>query len=160
MYTALGAEYGDMSLEIKVAPGKTAGQGFGSANQYMDVLIKWDSTTLTGYGIRIWRNTGDSCKVALVEWRGGLQKILTEAVVTSAYLTECTIKVWTAEGKLHATLNTTATQSATAEANGYVHSIALEAEIAGNVYGGWAIQHAGTVGDNVTYIGSIKADWE
>ncbi|MBR6687485.1 MAG: hypothetical protein IKL77_01890 [Clostridia bacterium] len=160
MYTALEKEYTDMSLEIKVAPGKTAGQGFGSANQYMDVLIKWDSVSATGYGVRIWRNTGDSCKVALVEWREGKQKILNEAVVTSVYLTECTIKVWTAEGKLHATLNTTAKQSASAEANGYAHSIDMSVEIAGNAFGGWAIQHAGTVGDNVTYIGSIKAEWK
>ena len=159
MYTAERAEYGDMDLEVKLAPGKTAGQGFGSANQYMDILIKWDSVSLTGYGLRVWRNTGDSCKVALVEWRNGLQKILNEAVVTSAYLTECTVKVWTAEGKLHATLNTTAAQSATAETNGYVHEIDMVVDMPLNVYGGWCIQHAGTVGDNVTYIGSIKANW-
>jgi hypothetical protein len=36
----------------------------------------------------------------------------------------------------------------------------MSVEIAGNAFGGWSIQHAGTVGDNVTYIGSIKAEWK
>ena len=45
-----------MSLTLNVDPTKTAGQGFGSATgQYMDVCLKFDTRSLTGYGLRIIR---------------------------------------------------------------------------------------------------------
>ncbi len=159
MYTALDSSYGDMNLEIKVAPGKTAAQGFGSQNQYMDILIKFDSKTMSGYGVRIYRNTGDSCKIALVEWRDGKQKLITDSIVSSAYLTECTIKVWTINDKLYAKVTTSAIQPDTAINNGYVHDVYLECDINENNYGGFMIVHTGTVGDNVTYIGSLSVYW-
>ena len=58
LYTPLDKEYGDMKVELFVDPTKMAGQGFGSATgQYMDVYIKFDTKTLTGYALRIIRTT-------------------------------------------------------------------------------------------------------
>ena len=47
-----------MKITLNVDPSKTAGQGFGSATgQYMDICIKFDTRTLTGYALRIIRTT-------------------------------------------------------------------------------------------------------
>lgn len=159
-YTAKGDSFGDMSATLKLAPGKTAGQGFGSSNQYMDVLIKFDTTTLTGYGLRIYRASGDSCKFALVEWTNGATKLISESIESSCYLTECTVKVWTENGKLHATASSSKPQPPTAVEKGYAESVTLEADITANVNGGFCLQHTGTVGDNVTYIGGIELEWK
>ena len=160
MYTPLNNTYQDMSLTIKVAPGKTAGQGFGAANQYMDVLIKFDTTTLTGYGLRIYRSTGDSCKFALVEYKDGKTKLISAAVESSAYLTECTITVSLVGNELKAKASTTKEQPQTAIDKGYIHNVELTATVASNSYGGICIHHTGTVVDNVTYIGYIEMNWQ
>lgn len=159
-YTAKGESFGDMSVNLKVAPGKTAGQGFGSSNQYMDVLIKFDTTNLTGYGLRIYRSSGDSCKFALVEWKEGQTKLISESIESSCYLTECTIKVWTENGKLRATAESSQAQPSTAVDKGYAEKVDLSADITANVNGGFCLQHTGTVGDNVTYIGGIELEWK
>lgn len=159
-YTAKGDTFGDMSATIKVAPGKTAAQGFGSSNQYMDVLIKFDTTNLTGYGLRIYRASGDSCKFALVEWNNGATKLISESIESSCYLTECTIKVWTEGNKLHATAESSQPQPGTAADKGYAESVTLTADITANTEGGFCLQHTGTVGDNSTYIGAIELEWK
>ncbi|MDE6373306.1 MAG: hypothetical protein K2L72_02290, partial [Clostridia bacterium] len=159
-YTAKGDTFGDMSVTLKVAPGKTAGQGFGSSNQYMDVLIKFDTTNLTGYGLRIYRSSGDSCKFALIEWNEGKTRLISESIESSCYLTECTIKVWTENGKLRATAESSQAQPSTAVDKGYAEKVDLSADITANVNGGFCLQHTGTVGDNVTYIGGIELEWK
>lgn len=159
-YTAKGDSFGDMSATLKLAPGKTAGQGFGSANQYMDVLIKFDTTTLTGYGLRIYRATGDSCKFALVEWNEGQTKLISESIESSCYLTECTVKVWTEGGKLYATAESSQPQPSTAKDKGYAEKVSLSGDITANVNGGFCLQHTGTVGDNCTYIGGMELEWK
>lgn len=159
-YTANGDTFGDMSATLKLAPGKTAGQGFGSANQYMDVLVKFDTTTLTGYGLRIYRATGDSCKFALVEWTNGQTRLISESIESSCYLTECTVKVWTENGKLHATAESSQPQPSTAVDKGYAEKVALVADITANTNGGFCLQHTGTTGDNSTYIGGIELEWK
>ncbi len=160
MYTAKGESFGDMSATIKVAPGKTASQGFGSSNQYMDIMIKYDTTNLTGYGLRIYRSSGDSCKFALIEYNAGTAKLISESIESSCYLTECTIKVWTEGTTLKATAETTKPQPQTAIDKGYAEKVSLSATITANTDGGFCLQHTGTVGDNVTYIGAIELEWK
>lgn len=47
-----------MAITLNVDASKTAGQGFGSATgQYLDLYIKFDTRTLTGYALRIIRTT-------------------------------------------------------------------------------------------------------
>lgn len=157
MYTPFKDTAADMALELKVAPGKTVGQGFGSANQYMDVMIKYDTMTLTGYGVRIYRNTGDSCGVVLMKYTNGMSAEISERVITSAYLTEATIKIACVNNKLIASLTTTAPNPGNNQE--YSHEVYLEVEIESNNYGGFAIQHAGTAGDNATYIGMLNCKW-
>lgn len=160
MYTAIDNQYHDMSLTLKLAPGKTAGQGFGSANQYMDIMIKYDTKSLTGYGVRIYRISGDSCGVALVKHENGQSEIISERIETSAYLTECSVNVYLNGNTLGVVLETTAEQPQTAIDKGYVHNVKLEQNIATSSFGGFAIFHAGTTGDNSTYIGKITLEYK
>lgn len=158
-YTPVGDSFGDMDVKLELAPGKTAGQGFGSANQYLDVMIKYDTTNLTGYGIRIFRKTGDSTCVCLVKYVEGKSKLLNTPVETSCFLTKCSIHLWTEGGLLKGTVNSSQEQSKTAQEKGYAASVSLQAEIDANTYGGFCFINTSTVGDNTTYIGSIDMNW-
>ena len=92
MYTPLQGNYHDVSLELRVDPTKTAGQGFGSATgQYMDVCIKFDTKTLTGYGLRIIRTVKHSKAVdfLLVEYKNGRVRPLTPSHRTHVIHSVC-----------------------------------------------------------------------
>lgn len=158
-YTPVGDSFGDMDVTLKVAPGKTASQGFGSDYQYMDIMIKFDNQTLTGYGLRIYRTSGDSCDFVLMQYKDGKSKEICEPLRSSCYLTECTIRVWTEDGKLYAHVESSQPQSSGAADKGYAAEVDLTADITTNTYGGFCLLHTGTTGDNSTYIGSLQIDW-
>lgn len=95
MYTPTAGTYGDMSLTLIVNPEKNAGQGFRSAGQYMDIFIKYDTNTLTGYALRLERISNLDCGVqaALVEYKNDTVTYISDKVTTSAFNAECTISV-------------------------------------------------------------------
>ena len=96
MYTPLEGTYDHMSLELLVDPTKTAGQGFGSATgQYMDVCLKFDTQTLTGYGLRIIRTTkyANAVDFLLVRYDHGVITPISEAVSSTCYRTGCAISL-------------------------------------------------------------------
>jgi hypothetical protein len=70
MYTPTAGTYNDMSIVLEVATEKNAAQGFGSAACYMDFLIKFDSATNSGYGLRIERigASGSATVINLVKY--------------------------------------------------------------------------------------------
>lgn len=158
-YTPIGETFGDMDVTLKVAPGKTASQGFGSDYQYMDIMIKFDTETLTGYGLRIYRTSGDSCEFVLMQHADGKSKEICEPIRSSTYLTECTIHVWTEGNKLYAHVESSQPQSEAAANMGYAEKVDLVADITANTEGGFCLLHTGTVGDNSTYIGSLDIKW-
>lgn len=152
-YIPCGETFGDMDVVVKMAPGKTAGQGFGSANQYMDVFIKYDFATDTGYSLRIYRKTGNSCEFVLMQFKDGKNKEISTPIEASLYMTEFTAHVWTEGTKLKATASTDANIEGT-------KSIDLSADITANAYGGTGVQNTGTTGDNTTYLGSMEISWK
>ncbi len=167
-YATVNEQTGDMSVTVKVAPGKTASQGFGSSNQFMDIMIKYDIATETGYGVRIFRVSGSSCGVMLLKYTNGKTEALTNTVETTAYLTECTIKVWTETTGGTTVLKCTVETSDSDKAQQTLESlnkpeatasVSLEATIESNAYGDFSLQHYGTVGDNVTYIGAVTIEY-
>ena len=160
-YTPTSQSYTDMDATIKVAPGKTAAQGFGSANNFIEVRIKYDVTTKTGYAVRIVRKTGSSTIVQLVKLDNGTATVLAESAETSVYLTECTIHVWTKDGKLHTNITTTKEQTDAQIAAGYLHEVSLEAEvdITTDTNGGFGVYYESSTGDNTTYISSMVIKW-
>ena len=166
MYTPVEGTYGDMSLKLVVDPAKTAGQGFGSAGQYMDVLLKFDTSTLTGYGLRIVRTKASSNAVTfvLVKYDNGAVTEISDEVIASCYVTGCTISLKTEGNKLTAHVETPTEQLADQAAKGYPHVVDLTANIAANSFGGVAIQHTGTTGtggwQNTTMLHNLDITWE
>lgn len=166
MYTPVEGTYGDMSLKLVVDPAKTAGQGFGSAGQYMDVLLKFDTSTLTGYGLRIIRTKASSNAVTfvLVKYGNGAVTEISDEVIASCYVTGCTISLKTEGNKLTAHVETPTEQLADQAAKGYPHVVDLTADIAANSFGGVAIQHTGTTGtggwQNTTMLHNLDITWE
>ncbi|MBQ0072464.1 MAG: hypothetical protein KBS81_11540, partial [Spirochaetales bacterium] len=153
MYTPYGDTFGDMDVTLKMAPGKTASQGFGSDKNYMDIYLKYDFTTNTGYSLRIYRNSGNSCCFVLMEHKDGLTKEICEPVESAAFITECTAHVWTEEGtKLKAEVTTTA--------NIDYAPVSISAEIAGNKNGSFGVLTTSSAGDNTTYLIGLSIDWK
>lgn len=166
MYTPVEGTYGDMSLKLVVDPAKTAGQGFGSAGQYMDVLLKFDTSTLTGYGLRIVRTKASSNAVTfvLVKYDNGTVTEISDEVIASCYATGCTISLKAEGNKLIAHVETPTEQLADQAAKGYPHVVDLTADIEANSFGGVAIQHTGTTGaggwQNTTMLHNLNVTWE
>lgn len=166
MYTPVEGTYGDMSLKLVVDPAKTAGQGFGSAGQYMDVLLKFDTSTLTGYGLRIVRTKASSNAVTFVhvKYDNGTVTEISDEVIASCYATGCTISLKAEGNKLTAHVETPTEQLADQAAKGYPHVVDLTAEIEANSFGGVAIQHTGTLGargwQNTTMLHNLNVTWE
>ncbi|MCR4603491.1 MAG: hypothetical protein K5683_08185 [Prevotella sp.] len=164
MYTPMenkkGTSYGNMTLTLQVDPTKTAGQGFGSATgQYMDVCLKFDTRTLTGYGLRIIRTVKHAKAVdfLLVEYRNGTVIPLSEPVTATCYRTGCTIDVACRNNELTAHVFTRTPQPS---GTSLPHEVSLKATIADNPFGGIHIQHTGTCGESTTMLHRLIAKWE
>ena len=161
MYQPAGvsAAYGDMSIILDVDPTKGAGQGFGSATgQYMDVCIKFDPKTLTGYALRIIRTPKHNKAVdfLLIKYENGMTQPITEPITAGCYRTGCTIllnikgNVFTADVITAKPLLSDIPLS---------KSVSLKADIKPNAFGGFAIQHTGTVGEGTTMLHRLRVDW-
>lgn len=162
LYTPVDGKYGDMEETWLVDPAKTAGQGFGSATgQYMDVYIKFDTKTLTGYALRIIRTTKYSNAVdfLLVKYDNGIVTEITPAVSSICYRTGCTINLKFVGDKLTAHVNTVTKLSKPNDSN-LKSEVDLEATVAPNDFGGLGIQHTGTCGESITMLHHLKASWK
>lgn len=152
MYTPMKGRYGDMSLTLQVDPTKTAGQGFGSATgQYMDVCLKFDTRTLTGYGLRIIRTVKHAKAVdfLLVAYKNGVVTPLTEPVSSTCYRTGCTIRLDYADGQLTAHVETKTPKPADSQ---LPHQVDLQVRVPATPFGGIHIQHTGSCGESTTML--------
>ena len=162
MYTPPKGTYGDMELTLVVNPEKNAGQGFGSAKQYMDIFIKFDTTTLTGYALRLERISTLACGVqaALVQYDNDTVTYISDKVTTSAFNAECTISLSVKDSVLSTKITTTHEQSDKQIEAGLLHSVELTADVSDNTYGGMGILFTGTVpvGNRVMF-NSLDVSW-
>ena len=165
-YSPVTTHGGDMSITVKADPAKTAGQGFGSAGQYLDLGIKFDAEKLSGYALRIIRvkEASDGVAMALVEYQDGRSRYLTGFQLTSCFLTGCTLKVALQGKKLTASVTTKMPQPVYKVEKGYTHEVKLEAEVESSPHGGILIWHTGTPGmggwQNTTMLHSIVVEYE
>ena len=160
MYTPFSRRYGDMHLTLHVDPTKTAGQGFGSATgQYMDVCLKFDTHTLTGYGLRIIRTTKHAKAVdfQLVKYDHGIVTPVSDAVSATCYRTGCTISIDFIGSRLVAHVTTKSPRPADSL---LPHDVSLAAEVVSNTFGGIHIQHTGSCGESTTMLHRLQARWE
>ncbi len=156
MYTPSNRTYKNMSLVLEVDPTKTAGQGFGSATgQYMDVCLKFDTKTLTGYGLRIIRTTKHSKAVdfLLVRYDKGEISPISDPVSSTCYRTGCIIEVNFRDNLLSAHIST---RTPKPEGSFLPHEVMLKAEVSPNQYGGIHIQHTGSCGESTTMLHRLK----
>lgn len=157
VYTPMPKVYGDMSLTLQCDPQKTAGQGFSSARgQYMDVYIKYDTRTKTGYGLRIERTGKHSNAVdfTLMKFVNGRGTPVSESVSTTCYLTGCVINISLKGNTLHSDAMTSTPQPDTRLAK----SVSLSATVSPNSFGGFGIQHTGTTGEGQTMLHHLKVE--
>lgn len=163
LYTPLDGKYGDMEIVLNVDASKTAGQGFGSATaQYLDLYIKFDTRTLTGYALRVIRTTKYSNAVDfyLVKYEKGKTTAITEPVSSTCYRTDCTITLKAIGNKLTAHAETTTPLPAPVTDPNLKLVVDLEADIESNAFGGTGIQHTGSCGESTTMLHRMKVEWK
>lgn len=161
LYTPVEDTYQDMQVILTVDPCKTAGQGFGSATgQYMDVYIKFDTHTLTGYGLRIIRTTKHDKAVdfLLMRYDNGIATPISQAVSSICYRTGCTL-VLSVRGNRFSVRAETSTPLPAPHKPELTKTVDLEADIIPNAYGGTGIQHTGSTGASATMLRNMVIKW-
>lgn len=156
-YTPVEASPGNMKLTMKLAPFKTAGQGFSVAHLYMDVLIKFDAKTMTGYALRLIRTTkyGNAVDCILLQYKNGEVTALTEPITTSAFRTPCTITLEINGNQFSAEVNTLADTDSAAQP-GVQKAARLETTVNPARAAGFGIHYHG---GSPTMIKHLKAEW-
>lgn len=162
LYTPLPREYGDMRLTLDAVPCKPAGQGFGSATgQYMDVYIKMDTRTLTGYALRIIRTTrhDNAVEFMLMKYTNGVATPISEAVASNCYRKGCVIRLSVKGDSLTANVKNVLPLPKPDKPD-VVREVNLSATIEPNTFGGIGIQHTGSTGASATMLRGLSVRWE
>ncbi len=162
LFTPLKGKYDDMCITLNVDASKTAGQGFGSATgQYLDIFIKYDTRTLTGYGLRIIRTVKYSNAVdfVLMKYNNGISKAISNPVSAICYRTNTTIHLNAEGNRLTATVSTKSELPLVNDPN-LKDSVSLTANIVPNEFGGMGIQHTGSCGESTTMLHYLKIKWQ
>ena len=124
----------------------------------MDVCVKFDTWTLTGYALRIIR-TPKSAKAVdflLIRYDHGKTTPLTDPVTATCYRTGCTITVTATKELLTATVTTTTPKPTDST---LPHEVSLSTPIQPTSNAGLAIQHTGSCGESTTMLHRLKVEW-
>jgi len=159
LYTPVGKEFGDMKLSMNVVPSKTAGQGFSVAHLYMDVLIKFDTKTMTGYALRFIRTTKyhDAVDCLFVKYENGKVTEISKPVSTSCYRPLCNITVEVKGNKIIAHADSPAEYYKEPNRPEVLTKVDMEADIIPGKSGGFGIEYTGGA---ATMIKELKAEWK
>lgn len=163
MFTSVHSHAGDMEVNLLVAPCKQAAQGFGSpTGQYMDVCLKFDTKTLTGYGLRIIRTTKyhNAVDFYLVKYENGIVSPISDAVSGICYLPECKIQVKTEGNRLSAHVSTNAIMRETDDPALHKEIVLSAAMEDDSSAGGFCLQHTGSGYASATVLCSLKIEWK
>lgn len=137
----------DQTCTVVLDPCKGPGQGFGSATgQYLDICIKFNTSSLTGYGIRFIRTPeyDHAVECYLVEYAEGKVTAITTPQRCDLFKATCTV-VLTAKGtELRATVSHGDQQQCLSAAMPHP-----------NTFAGFHLQHTGSTGASATVIKSI-----
>jgi hypothetical protein len=173
IYTPASNKFDDMTVRAKFAPNKNTGQGFGSAtNQFLDVYIKYDLATKTGYGLRIQRLTTEEinaigyqgagavagCAFFVVKFENGVMTPLSKKIMSSAFVAECTVELTVKNGRLLASANST-DETRSGDAFAYPREVHFDVPVDSNSYGGTGMFFTGTVGVNAVHVTGWQASW-
>jgi hypothetical protein len=158
-YTPVGKEFGDMKLTMTVTPFKYEGQGFSMANRYMDVLIKFNNKTMTGYALRFIRTTKyhNAIDCVFVKYENGNITEISKPVSTTCYRPTCNITLEVKGNKIIAHAESPAEYYIVPDRPEVVTEVNMETEIITNKSGGFGIQYAG---GSTTMINELKVEWK
>ncbi|MBQ7538738.1 MAG: hypothetical protein IJT42_07215 [Treponema sp.] len=164
-----------MKATLVLNPAKKAAQGFGSASQFADILIKYDQASNSGYGLRIMRQASveekdsafaefvaKSVVFKLIKYDGGSVTQLAESVVSTAYLATCTVVMNYTDEKFSVDVTTTAEQGEAQREAGMAHEVHLECANSSTLSSasGFMFCHTGTTSlGNTTSIESLKIEY-
>lgn len=161
-YTPSRGDSKAMRVELVAEPAKGPGQGFGSATgQYMDICLKFDPVSLSGYALRIER-TPDYDKAVtftLMSYHNGVATPITDPVPTSCFRNPCSIAVELREGRLTATASTKAKPVAPTDKR-ILPTVSLSAPVDNTPYSSLMIQHTGSAGSSATLLRDLHVTWE
>ncbi len=165
--------HNDMKVTLTLNPEKTAAQGFGSASQFLDIFIKYDQATKTGYGLRILRQASveegfenlkdyvaKSCVFKLMKFDNGVATQLESSVISTAYLPVCTVVLQVSGNEFTCEVNTTSSQGSSYPSD-MPHSVSIKHTLESvNIYSGFGLEHTGTVSaGNRTSFESVKIEY-
>lgn len=161
-YTPFRDDSKTMRISFVAEPSKGPGQGFGSATgQYMDVCIKFDPVTLSGYALRIER-TPDYDKAVtftLVRYDNGTVTPVSKPVASNCFRNPCNISVELSKESFTATASTDAPAAPVSNSD-IKPSVSLSAIVTPTPTSSFAIQHTGSVGGSATLIRDLRLEWE
>ena len=155
---------GGMKVTAVFCPDKDTGEGFGSANgQFVELFLKYDAKSRTGYGLRIERlpQQANGCAFSLRHYENGKNHCLTTQLITSAYMPSCTVILEATNGRLTAYAKTDwKHQPKHAKECGCPHEVTLACAYLENGYGDVEIHHTGTVPiGNRTTVASLEIEY-
>lgn len=162
-YTPVGNDFGNMQISFVAVPAKTAGQGFSSArSQYMDVFIKFDTKTLSGYALRLIRTTkyGNAIDFILMKYENGIAAPISKPVSASCFRPGCHISIAVRDNKMIVDAENPAAYYVDPATPEVVQRVHMETEITKNNLGGFGFQHTGTVGSGATLIKDLRVEWK
>lgn len=154
-----------LCLTALLCPEKETGEGFGSANgQYLELVLSTDASTHSGYALRIEREPSfaGGCAFSLRKLKLGEGRRISERIMSSAFVTPCTVTVSARDGRLVAEASTGCSiQPVEARKKHIPKSIHLEADIGTESYDAVWLHHTGTVPEgNRTVLNSLKIYYE
>lgn len=159
LYTPVRENLGNMKLTMSVAPYKTAGQGFSVAHMYMDVLLKLDTKTMTGYALRFIRTTkyGNAVDCIFMKYENDKFSEISEPLSTSCFRTPCNIRLEIKGNKIIAHATTTAEYYKASYPPEVFPEVNMEMEIKPTQFGGFGILYNGGAR---TMFKELKVEWE
>lgn len=161
-YTPSRTECRTMSVSLIAEPSKGPGQGFGSATgQYMDICVKFNPITLSGYALRIER-TPDYDKAVtftLVRYTDGIATPICEPIASNCFRTPCSISIDINDNNMTATAKTDAptTEASNPDIKPYV---LLTSPVESTRDCSLMIQHTGSVGASATLLRNLNISWK
>jgi hypothetical protein len=159
LYTPVGKTFGDMKLTITAVPYKTAGQGFSVAPLYMDVLIKFNTKTMTGYALRFIRTTKyhDAVDCVFIRYENGKTSEIGDHITTSCYRPTCEITIEASGKKIIAHARALTEYNTLPGRNEVLREVNMETGIISDNSGGFGIQY---LGGSSTMIKELKVEWK
>ena len=129
------------------------------ADRYMDVLIKFDNVTMTGYAVRFIRTTKyhDAIDCVFMKYENNNIVEISKPVSTSCYRPTCNITVEVKGNKIIAHAESPAEYYIVPNRPEVVTEVNMETEIIPNQFGGFGIQYAGGA---TTMINELKVEWK